>query len=218
MKKKVSEPIDEEWMATYSDMVTLLLCFFVLMLAASTPDASKYEQIKAGLTEGIGKRESQRPIETMLVELREDVQTMNVTDDVALGNDSQGIVIEFSGDVFFAPGSAKIKEELLPTLKRIAATLQSERYHNFFFSVEGHTSDEKPQNSIYANNWELSAARAAAVVEFLESRGIDRVRLKATGMYDIAPKYPNRDAFGDPIPQNRRKNRRVVIHAEPKFF
>ena len=218
MKKKKTTPIDEDWMSTYGDMVTLLLCFFVLMLAASVPDATKYEQIKAGMTEGIGKRESQRPIETMLVELREDVQTMNVNDDIALGSDSQGVVIELSGNVLFASGSAKIKGDILPALKRIAATLQSERYSNFTFSIEGHTSDEKLTNSQYASNWELSAARAAAVANFLESRGIPRVRMKATGMYDIAPKYPNRDTFGQPIPQNREKNRRVVIHAEPNFY
>ena len=41
MKKKAAEKIDEDWMSTYGDMVTLLLCFFVMMLAASTPDAAK---------------------------------------------------------------------------------------------------------------------------------------------------------------------------------
>ena len=43
MKKKAAEKIDEDWMSTYGDMVTLLLCFFVMMLAASTPDAAKYD-------------------------------------------------------------------------------------------------------------------------------------------------------------------------------
>ena len=72
MKKKAAEKIDEDWMSTYGDMVTLLLCFFVMMLAASTPDAAKYEQIQAGLNEGVGKQENQpRPIEMMMVELRE---------------------------------------------------------------------------------------------------------------------------------------------------
>lgn len=58
MKKKAAEKIDEDWMSTYGDMVTLLLCFFVMMLAASTPDAAKYEQIQAGLNEVSANRKT----------------------------------------------------------------------------------------------------------------------------------------------------------------
>ena len=105
----------------------------------------------------------------------------------------------------------------MPTLKRIAATLQSERYNKFIFNIEGHTSDEHFSSAQYPSNWELSSARAASVARFLESRGINRVRLRTAGLYDVSPKYPNRDPFGEPIPQNRIKNRRVVIHVEPSY-
>ena len=106
MKKKTEEKIDEDWMSTYGDMVTLLLCFFVMMLAASTPDAAKYEQIQAGLNEGVGKQENQpRPIEMMMVELSDDIQSMEAEDKVALGTDAQGIVLEFEGDTLFDYGS-----------------------------------------------------------------------------------------------------------------
>lgn len=218
MKKKQAEKIDEDWMSTYGDMVTLLLCFFVMMLAASTPDAAKFEQIQAGLNEGVGKQETQpRPIEMMMVELSDDLQSMDVEDKVALGTDTQGIVLEFEGDTLFDYGSAVIKNEMIPALKRIAATLQSERYNKFIFSIEGHTSDEKFSNAQYPSNWELSSARAGAVARFFEERGIDRVRLRTAGLYDVSPKYPNKDPFGEPIPQNRIKNRRVVIHVEPSY-
>ncbi len=218
MKKKQAEKIDEDWMSTYGDMVTLLLCFFVMMLAASTPDAAKFEQIQAGLNEGVGKQETQpRPIEMMMIELSDDLQSMDVEDKVALGTDTQGIVLEFEGDTLFDYGSAVIKNEMIPALKRIAATLQSERYNKFIFSIEGHTSDEKFSNAQYPSNWELSSARAGAVARFFEERGIDRVRLRTAGLYDVSPKYPNKDPFGEPIPQNRIKNRRVVIHVEPSY-
>ena len=218
MKKKESQKPDEDWMSTYGDMVTLLLCFFVMMLAASKPDAAKYEQIQAGLNEGVGKQENQpRPIEMMMFELSDDIQSMDVEDEVALGTDAQGIVLEFEGDTLFDYGSAEIKKEALPTLKRIAATLQSQRYEIFIFSIEGDTSDEQFSSDKYPSNWELSSARASAVARFLESRGISRVRLRTSGLYDVSPKYPNRDPFGEPIPQNRIKNRRVVIHVEPSY-
>ena len=216
MKKKAPAVVDEGWMSTYGDLVTLLLCFFVMMLAASTPDAAKYEQIQAGLNEGVGKQEpQQRPIEMMMVELSDDIQSMDVTDKISLATDAQGIVLEFDGTTLFDYGSAAIKSEAIPSLKRIAATLQSDRYQKFIFNIEGHTSDEKFSSPQYPSNWELSAARASSVARFFEERGIPRVRLRVAGFYDVSPKYPNRDPFGEPIPQNRVKNRRVVIHIEP---
>ena len=97
-------------------------------------------------------------------------------------------------------GSIKVQKEIL-----------------FNFSIEGHTSDEAFSSPMYPSNWELSSARAAAVARFMEKRGIPRVRLKVVGLYDVSPKYPNHDPYGQPIPQNRSKNRRVVIHIEPTF-
>lgn len=56
MKKKPEEKIDEDWMSTYGDMVTLLLCFFVMMLSVSKPDVAKFEMIQAGMNESLGKK------------------------------------------------------------------------------------------------------------------------------------------------------------------
>ena len=208
MKKKPEEKIDEDWMSTYGDMVTLLLCFFVMMLSVSKPDVAKFEMIQAGMNESLGKKEVTRPIEMMMMELSDDIQSMSAEEDISLGSDTQGVVLEISDDLAFAYGSI---------LKKVAATLQSERYNSFNFSIEGHTSDEAFSSPMYPSNWELSSARAAAVARFMEKRGIPRVRLKVVGLYDVSPKYPNHDPYGQPIPQNRSKNRRVVIHIEPTF-
>ncbi len=217
MAKREEPQIDSSWMDTYGDMVTLLLCFFVMMLAASSVDKAKYEQIQAGMQEGVGKVDVARPIEMMMVELADDIQSMEMGEKIELGSDTQGVVLEFGGDTFFDEGSAKIKQQAIPALKRIAATLQSDRYIKFDFSIEGHTSNKKINTAHYPSNWELSAARAAAVARFLEERGISRTRIRISGYYDNAPKYPNLDPFGEPIPQNQAKNQRVVIHIEPRF-
>ncbi len=217
MKKKTEDAIDESWMNTYGDMVTLLLCFFVMLLAASSVDMAKFEQIQAGMQEGVGKVEVSRPIEMMMVELSDDIQSMDMSDEVSIGSDAQGVVLEFGGDTFFDENSAELKPTAIPVLKRIAATLQSDRYIKFDFSIEGHTSNKKVAGDKYPSNWELSAARAATVARFFEERGIARTKLKISGFYDNVPKYPNLDPFGEPIPQNQAKNQRVVIHIEPRF-
>lgn len=217
MKKRTEDAIDESWMNTYGDMVTLLLCFFVMMLAASSVDMAKFEQIQAGMQEGVGKVKVSRPIEMMMVELSDDIQSMDMSDEISIGSDVQGVVLEFGGDTFFDENSAELKPTAIPVLKRIAATLQSDRYIKFDFSIEGHTSNKKVAGDKYPSNWELSAARAATVARFFEERGIARTRLKISGFYDNVPKYPNLDPFGEPIPQNQAKNQRVVIHIEPRF-
>ena len=169
------------------------------------------------MQEGVGKVKVSRPIEMMMVELSDDIQSMDMSDEVSIGSDVQGVVLEFGGDTFFDENSAELKPIAIPVLKRIAATLQSDRYIKFDFSIEGHTSNKKVAGDKYPSNWELSAARAATVARFFEERGIARTRLKISGFYDNVPKYPNLDPFGEPIPQNQAKNQRVVIHIEPRF-
>lgn len=217
MKKKQQENIDEAWMNTYGDMVTLLLCFFVMMAAVSKVDVAKYEMIQAGMREGVGKVDVQRPIEMMMVELADDIQSMNMEDKVALGSDTQGVVLELGGGTFFEACSAEINQDAFPALKRMVATLQSERYSKFVFSIEGHTSNQKCPGDKYPSNWELSSLRAASVARFFEERGVPRTRIKAIGFDDTIPKYPNLDPFGEPIPKNQALNNRIVIHIEPLF-
>lgn len=217
MKKKPEEKVDEDWMTTYGDMVTLLLCFFVMMATVSKPDLALFEQIQASMNDALGNKDNERPLQLMKADLEDDIKSTDISDKLSLGSDAQGLVLEMDGDTFFDQGSAQLSATAVAFLKRVAATLLSERYKNFKFSVEGHTSDEKFSNSLFASNWELSAARAASVVRFLEGRGMPRVRMQAVGLYDVAPKYPNLDPYGEPIPNNRRKNRRVVIHIEPSY-
>lgn len=217
MKKKPEEKIDEDWLATYGDMVTLLMCFFVLMVAVSKVDMALFEQVQAGMNKGLGQKEVPRPIEMMVVELTDDVQSLRLEDGISLGSDAQGVFIDMDTEIMFPKGSAELKQEFAPVLKRLVATIMSDRYYNFVFIIDGHTSDEAFSSPQFPTNWELSAARAAAVVRFFEERGITRARLKAVGLYDTAPKLPNLDPFGQPIPQNRAKNNRVVVHASPTY-
>ena len=217
MKKRPEEKLDEDWMSTYGDMVTLLLCFFVMLATVSKPDLALFEQIQASMNDALGDKSNERPLQLMKADLEDDIMSTDISDKLSLGSDAQGLVLEMDGDTFFNQGSAELSPTAEAFLKRVAATLLSERYKNFKFSVEGHTSDEKFSSPQFASNWELSAARAATVVRFLESRGMPRVRMQAVGLYDVSPKYPNLDPYGEPIPNNRRKNRRVVIHIEPSY-
>lgn len=173
MKKKPEEKIERRLgCQTYGDMVTLLLCFFVMMLSVSKPDVAKYEQISAGLSEGLGKKIIQRPIEMLMTELNDDINRWIWKRRSPSAATRRALFSSSAATCCSTAVLPTIKPEALPALKRMAATLQSDRYKNFVFSIEGHTSDEKVASEKYPSNWELSSARASAVARFLEERGI----------------------------------------------
>ncbi|MGD9639384.1 MAG: flagellar motor protein MotB [Alphaproteobacteria bacterium] len=216
MAKKQEECAEcEEWMSTYGDMVTLLMCFFVLLASSSKVDIVLFEQIRAGMAKGIGDRDVVRPVELIMVDLADDIKSMKIGEGISLGSDHQGVVMEFASASFFDSGSAEIKQEALPILNKIASTLKAERYRIFKYIVEGHTDDQDINTEMYPSNWELSSARASSFVRFFLSKNIEPTRLKAVGLADTMPKVPNRDAYGEPIPHNMELNRRVIVRIEP---
>ncbi len=216
MEDEQDEPIDETWMTTYADMVTLLMTFFVMLMSASTVDVVLFEQIKAGMAKGMGSKDAVRPIEMMRSDLSDDIQNLDIGETVSLGVDSQGIVLEFASAAFYDLGTAKIREEAKPILNRLSGTLKADRYKDFIFEVRGHTDDSPIQTEKFPSNWELSSGRATAVVRLLARQGIDKTRLRAIGFADSQPKVPNRDPYGRPIPGNRELNRRIEIRIEPR--
>lgn len=207
---------DEDWMTTFADMVTLLLAFFVMLAAISKVDVVLFEQVKAGMAKGIGKRDVDTPVEKMRKEMEEVVKSMKLEEVVGIGTDSQGITLEFAASSFYEPGSAEIREEAIPILNRVAATINAERYTGFQVEVQGHTDNTPISTPLYPSNWELSAARATRVVRFFEEAGVLPSRMRAMGLADTAPKVPNTGPYGDPLPQNQEINRRVVVRIYPR--
>ncbi len=214
-KPRKSPQIDEEWMATFSDMTTLLLAFFILLASISKVDMALYEQVQAGMAKGVGKRDIETPIENLKQEMKEILVQMNVDESSSIGSDSSGVVIEFASSSFFDPGSANLRPEALPILGRVADTMNADLYKNFQIEVQGHTDDTPIHTQQFPSNWELSSARATGVVRYFLTQQVTPARLRAVGMADVSPKVPNLDPFGNPLPANREINRRIVIRVNP---
>lgn len=114
----------------------------------------------------------------------------------------------FQSEVLFDPGQATIQAEGLPELDALAdAILQLEQEIpsdiNWVLRIDGHTDSRPISNARFPSNWELSAARAISVAEYLVSRGVAPARLVAAGFGEFAPLDPaeNDDAY--------RRNRRI---------
>lgn len=221
-----------EYMLTYGDLVTLLMCFFVLLFAMSSTDAQKFEALmvsfqgSAGILPGGTSMSESRmqfqgmpeknqstaqtvqleSMEKLKEELQKEVGKGKLSKDVQMEIEVRGLVIRLPDNVLFDSGSAEIKAEALTSLNTIGQVLNRKEYGSSMIRVEGHT-DNVPINSFrYPSNWELSTARSTNVIKYLiASIKMNSERLSASGYGEYHPIASNADATG------RSKNRRVDI-------
>ena len=225
---KVGAP---EYMNTYGDMMTLLLCFFVLLFAMSNIDAKKFEAIvmsfqgSLGVLDGGNTLSSESKIEKGSVfeeqsssvaesnnfeklekQIKEYLEENKLEKQISISNEEEGLVLRFQDSSLFDQGSATLKPQSYNVLKYVGGILKSKNFKDKFVSVEGHTDNVPISTSTHQSNWELSSNRASNVVRYLiENQGIDPKRLSTAGYGEYQPVAPN------DTPANMAKNRRVDI-------
>ncbi len=117
----------------------------------------------------------------------------------------RGLVITFVSEIFFDSGKDKVKEDGKATLDKVAEVLNRD-VPNSGVAVEGHTDNDPIKYSGWKSNWELSSARALAVLHYLvDECKVKPQRLSANGYGEFHPVASNDSA------QNKQKNRRVEI-------
>lgn len=220
------------WLAAFGDLMSLLLCFFVLLLSMSSMDAKKISEaigslsgamsvLEGGIKTEVSKRRIQEstPIEatdetsemvnriTAAVTEINEMRGQGHGPSVSLDEAQDGFVIELPAALLFKSGSATIEnEDALLFLKRIALVV-GELPNETKISVQGHTDNQGPgSKSPYKDNWELSSARAISVLQELLLNGVDPKRISAAGFGEHSPKATNMTETG------REKNRRVELH------
>lgn len=110
--------------------------------------------------------------------------------------------VEIQSDLLFPSGSAAPSTAAVDTVRRLGEVLRDERNA---IRIEGYTDDQPIASVAYASNWELSAARAAAVLHVLVDSGVAPVRLSMAGFGEFQPVAANTDVAG------RNANRRVML-------
>jgi chemotaxis protein MotB len=135
-------------------------------------------------------------------EIQEAVQAL-IDDDLVKVRQGKGwLEIELKASILYPSGSAALTEGALPVLRRLATVLGK---HPNPIQVEGHTDSLPIRSLVYPSNWELSAARAASVVQLFAQYGVDPGRMAAIGYGEHRPVADNATAEG------RRENRRVAL-------
>lgn len=196
------------WLVTYSDAITLLLAFFVMILSVSDLNQGKVEALKEGLSEMMTGESPPTPFTDIKKGLEQLIEQQGLQEQVSVTLDAKGVKIEFANVALYTSGSADIKASALPALKDVTRVIRETSHKTHMVEVEGHTDDLPIHTDKYPSNWELSSVRATNVVKYLLEQGIEKERLKASGYADSRPKD---NIQQHSIDQQRQANRRVVV-------
>lgn len=227
-KKREAKAATSGWLNTYADMITLCMCFFVMLYDPSEADVVAMATMTAALTNeatgggislaagtlsDLGNTVNSLPSmekgkslglakKKAVSAFAPDIKSNKIT----VTSDERGLVITLMADSFFAPGSAELNiEETRDSLLRIGQFLSSADLKDRRYRIEGHTDSGDTDPAKWASNWELSSARAITVLHYLTDFGADERRFAVAGYADTRPFYSNDTAEG------RAYNRRVDI-------
>ena len=217
---------------TYADMVTLMLCFFVIFF---NPDEVTQQQLDSvstsmqtgglgamagGMTLAAGRaadmgasimslpsQEKGRSLGTAVRKATSVFSPDVRSNRLRITVDERGVVITLASDAFFAPASARINiEATRDILLRLGGYLDSDELKGRKFRIEGHTdSVDVDPTGPYKSNWELSSARSISILEYLAGLGIEEKRFQVAAFSDTVPIATNE------TPEGRAYNRRVDI-------
>ena len=200
-------PFEQDWIFTYGDLVTLLLCFFILLFSMCRTDVEKSKQISDSL-KGMppGSPFIFNGQSSNLDKASKELEQLEVPDDVSINASKAGVEVTFSKTVAFEQGSVSISEKAKKTLDKMLPII-GQLQNNI--EISGHT-DESDSNKKYPSSWELSVARASVIAAFLESKLIPVERIQVAGYGDSRPRFNPDTAY------KRNLNRRVQILLLPE--
>lgn len=201
----------DAWLMSYADMMTLIACFFILLIAFANFDPVGFTEKTKEIAKHFNK-DKYKSAETEMEHLKEEVAKHPEVKKKAKVSVKQGeLHVVFSGSALFKGQSYELSENSAILLDSMIDIIKT-KDPNFRVLVEGHTDNLKPgNNSTFSSNWALSGARAASVIERFELYGFDPKKLVALGYSDTKPLLPNEDEDGNPLEENMKMNRRVVI-------
>lgn len=205
---------NHRWLVSYADYMTLLCAFFIMMYAVELIDEEEGAVIRdriehlfsparpltdsppaytSPLNEGSG-------LLPLVADIRQVAQLIPESDDIVVEGEKDWITVSLNADLLFSPGETRIRDSALPLMQRIAEKLRPWPYP---INVQGHADDTPTRGGI--TNWEISALRAASVVQNLVLYGVAPQRMAAMGLSHYHP------MVAEQTDDARRQNRRVVL-------
>ena len=229
--KKLEGELDEAappWMVTFGDLMSLLLCFFLLLLSFSELDRQKYKEVAGSLREAFGVQKKlvvfNIPRGERIIARNFDQQNINVIIREKIQKELEELIqrrfkqirkliqlkvgknkltIRLMGETTFDSGKAEIKPEMIPLLEKVGSILKELKGD---ITIAGHTDNVPIKGGPFKSNLALSMARAASVADFfIHKVKLDPSRISTMGFGEYRPIASNK------TPEGREKNRRVEI-------
>lgn len=217
-----------DWMATYGDLVTLLLCFFIMLFATAEVDSSKFDVLVQAFNPSVfeytggdnimgqmNKDENnemseffseelvyQAELKNLANNLNKYLDKENLQEDIEIVQDTDKITLRFNSSLLFSSGKATLKDDVKPYLNKISKSIPE----GYDVQIEGHTDNLPINNSEFKSNWDLSALRGINVLRYLiDYCNLSPEKLSVAGYGEYQPIADNSTEEG------RSKNRRVDI-------
>jgi chemotaxis protein MotB len=220
----------ERWLISYADFITLLMVLFVVLYSMGQTDVQRYKQLADSLRAAFsggpvkvvdpmidqaGGTEKEAPSPIIIpgipntpldsVEVAGQLTDMlaksSLGGSVSVQNNIEGVLISLSEKLLFAPGTAELQGDAYQVLDAVVEMVQP---LDNDLRVIGYTDDTEPSRD-FANNWQLSVARALTIVDYLVAGGVAPERVTASGRAEFHPIFPN------DTPEHRLLNGRADI-------
>lgn len=218
-KRNIEDDINSDgWLATYSDTITLLLTFFILLYSISAVDSQKLSELSQAMQNALqGNIEvselenitdlkvqtGNTDYENLVEKLNKVIESNGLTEVIKIREEDRGVVLQLDETILFDSGKADLKvnsKDVLETITTIINNTDND------VLVEGNTDNVPMNTEKYGSNWELSTARAVSVVRhFVEVQNIDPTRFAVKGYAEYKPLVANTTE------ENKSINRRVDI-------
>ena len=222
-KKEETKKDHLRWMLTFSDMMTLLLAFFVLLISMSSLDQEKLKKVLNSLKGSLGVLELgsfadismtvEEGTDTSFVSqevitpeyfkfLKSIMQEIKLIEGLNIRPREGGYILSISNKLLFSSGSSELKDSAKEFVDNIIKLLRAGINH---VEVQGFSDNKPVRGGKFSSNWDLSASRAVSVVKYMIGKNLEPKRFTAVSFGETHSLYPNI------TPEFRGRKRRVEI-------
>jgi len=228
----------ERWIVSYADMLTLLFALFVVLYATGDPNVKKLQTVRfsidqafnvgvkngengaspvfdtggGGIAPTIGEMKSRAMVD-LSTKMNSFAASKGIDSKVQVKSDANSITITLADNLLFGSGSSALKPGSQEVLTQVAEALNALPNN---IRIEGHTDNIPISNSEFSSNWELSGARAARVLRFLEEQGgLKPSRLSLAGYGETRPIADNTTSEGRAL--NRRADIVIIYPSQEEL-
>ena len=202
---EVCVPFDQGWIFTYGDLVTLLLCFFILLFSTCTYETMKFKSLAASFKPlPTGTPHMNEGKDSIVEQIAQQLEESELGDDANIKVEEKGVVVSFKASAYFKTDSAKLNAKAVKEMTRFSKLI-------FLLpnkiQIEGHTEKSQPKN--WDSTWELSGARASKIARFFIENGLDPAKITIKSFGSTRPR------FREASPTQRSLNNRVEVVVLP---